>query len=67
MDEKTIIEIKDVRYQARTKQLQGEYKAAKDSGRDFWLFIEENTRLSEPVRKIKDKKFHIFEYKRPNP
>ena len=46
---KYIIEIKHVVKQSYTKQIQGEVKAAKETGKQFVLFVNKDTKLTESL------------------
>ena len=52
INETAIIEIKNVRYLSRTKQIQGEFNAAKDTGKSFELYVREGTQLSGPLKNL---------------
>ena len=45
-----LIEIKDVKYLANTRQLQGELDAAQGINHDFILYIGKDTKISGPLQ-----------------
>ena len=52
--DKYIIEIKHVVKQSYTKQIQGEVNAATKAGKQFVLFVKEDTKLTENLLKMKE-------------
>ena len=65
--ETRVIEIKDVKYLSKTKQIEGELNAAKQAGKEFQLFVGEKTTLSGPLTKLQEEESRYFKiYKKKN-
>lgn len=50
VDEKSIYEIKDVKYQGLTKQIKAEMETANKNGKNFILIVRKDTELSDDLR-----------------
>lgn len=50
VDEKSIYEIKDVKYQGLTKQIKAEMDAANRTGKKFKLIVRKDTELSIDIK-----------------
>ena len=66
----SVIEVKNVKYVSRTKQIQGELNAAKDVGKVLRLDIGVKTSVSKPLKQLEKtdrKSFLIKRFERLDP